>query len=329
MMEIDTITDEVNADGKKILVVVGPECVRVLEDRVAKKSTANLVTDPSWVITDTPANIARTVFNTIVRAPTLSPNDKINGLQPGSIFSASTIPENAVPITATIEPQSVYETLKSLGEQYDFGFRLIRNFDTTQLYFDIYTGNDRTTSQTTLAPVVFAPELDNLQNTKELTTFAGVKNIAYVYNSQGYKEVAAQGVDILTISSFERRVLFVKADDLPGTPTAPEIDAYLAQRGAEELAKNQALSAFEGETNPNSQYQYGTDYGLGDLVEVRNSDGATNRMRVTEQIFVSDGEGDRSYPTLAINLFITPGSWLAWASNQVWSDLTIETWATV
>jgi hypothetical protein len=51
-------------------------------------------------------------------------------------------------------------------------------------------------------------------------------------------------------------------------------------------------------------------------------------MQVSEQIFVCDGEGERSYPTLAINQFIMPGSWLAWDYNQVWIDLgATEYWA--
>ena len=51
---------------------------------------------------------------------------------------------------------------------------------------------------------------------------------------------------------------------------------------------------------------------------MRNSDGITNQMRVTEQIFVSDIQGERAYPTLAIDRFITPGSWFAWDYNQTW-----------
>jgi hypothetical protein len=44
---------------------------------------------------------------------------------------------------------------------------------------------------------------------------------------------------------------------------------------------------------------------------------------------VSDKEGDRAYPTLTINEFITPGSWNAWDYNQVWNDLAsdMQAWA--
>jgi hypothetical protein len=51
-------------------------------------------------------------------------------------------------------------------------------------------------------------------------------------------------------------------------------------------------------------------------------------MRVTEQIFVGDKEGDRAYPTLAMNQFINTGSWLSWTSNITWLDMNADptTW---
>lgn len=326
MMEVETITDAVNDDGKKVLKIVGPECVRVLEDRLAKATNGDLTADAAWTLTGTPGAIARKIFTDICVTGTLSIWDKIPFIQPGVLFTAGTIPEPADSITYVVEPASVYEAIKKICDTYDLGFRLLRNFDASQLYFEIYTGDDRTTSQTTRAPVVFAPELDNLQNTTELTTYAGVKNVAYVYSEQGYVEVIAEGTDP-QITGFDRKVLYVKADPLPGTPTSTEITDYLTQKGKEELAKAQPMSAFDGEINQSSTYKYGVDYNLGDLVELRNSDGATNRMRVIEQIFVSDEQGDRQYPALAMNLFITPGSWLAWDYNQIWSDLGLtEYW---
>jgi hypothetical protein len=65
------------------------------------------------------------------------------------------------------------------------------------------------------------------------------------------------------------------------------------------------------------------------MVEIRNADGMTNKMRVTEQIFVNDTQGERAYPTLSIFQFINTGSWLSWKNNQVWADLENDptTWA--
>jgi hypothetical protein len=168
-----------------------------------------------------------------------------------------------------------------------------------------------------LPAVIFTPELDNLQSTTELTSISLLKNVAYVFSPAGFEEVYALDVDPESVG-FERRVLAVNASDI--TEDNPDVSAALIQRGTEELAKCRTLQAFDGEISQFSQYKYQRDYYLGDLVEQRDGDGNSNYMRVTEQIFVSDGEGERSYPTLEVNQFITTGSWLSWTGDKKWVD---------
>lgn len=336
VMTVDTIEDKVDVEGRALLTIKGPSLEDILEDRVAKKTLSDLTVEPKWGITGTPGAITEAVFRTmctIYGTEYLDLADVIPFYVQGTIFPADTIPLPSDPITVWLEPDTVYNVIKDICDLYDLGFRLVRNFDTSQLYFNIYAGSDRTTSQTGLAPVVFAPNLDNLQNTTELTSTATYKNVAYVFSPVGFEIVFPQGVDP-AVEGFERHVLLVKADDIDAELTggnAATATAMMIQRGNEELSKNRRLAAFDGELNQNgSNYKYDIDYRLGDLVEMRNVDGVTNKMQVTEQIFVSDVEGDRSYPTLSINQFITPGSWIAWDYNQVWFDLdldTTETWA--
>lgn len=327
VMEVETFEDNTDADGRKILTVRGRSLEKIMDDRIARPSLADLTTMPKWTLTGTPGAIARKIFHDICVLGVLDPGDIIPLVTEGSLFPADTIAEPVDDITVEIEPTTVYTAIKNISDIYDLGFRLVRNFDMGQLYFDVYSGSDRTTSQSVLAPVIFSPDLDNLQNTTELTTIAIAKNVALVLSPVGHEWVYPLDVDP-TVSGFERRVLLVKADDIQDTD--PLIaSAKMIQKGNEELAKNRSLSAFDGEINQNSAYKYGTHYNLNDLVEMRNTDGVTNNMRVTEQIFVSDQQGDRSYPTLAISKFITPGSWLSWDYNQTWLDLdsSPETWA--
>lgn len=332
VMTVETIEDGTTREGKKILRVKGRSIESLFIDRVAKASTANLTTEPTWEITDTPGDIMRKIVHDICYTGVLSEWDKIPYLVEARLPSipADTITEPVDPISISIEPKPVYEVLTSLGNTWTLGFRLLRAGDTTQLYFDVYAGIDRTTSQTTYRPVIFAPELDNLEDTKFLSTIEGAKNVAYVFSPVGFLEVLPQGVDP-EIEGFERRVLMVQASDVT-SGTAPEIESALTQRGLEALSEYRAYQAFDGEIRQQSQYVYGTDYYLGDLVEMRNVDGVANQMRVTEQIFVSDREGERAYPTLELNTFINTGSWLSWESNKQWIDYDSDTdtvWATL
>lgn len=325
VMTVETIEDALDSDNRRMLQIKGRSLEAILLDRVAKESLSDLTTSPTWTITDLPAAIVRKVFHDICVLGILNPGDVIPFIIEGTFMPVDTIAEPSVPITAEIEPSTVYDVTKNLGDLYDLGFRMLRNFDASELYYDVYTGSDRTTAQTILPAVVFTPELDNLQNTKELTSIDKAKNVAYVYSPAGVQVVYGNGIDP-DVEGFERRVLVVNASDI--TSENPDIAAALQQRGNEELSKSRTLRALDGEISQRSQYKYGIDYNLGDIVEMRNSDGVTNNMKVTEQIMVSDREGERSYPTLTVSTFINTGSWLSWLNNKVWAELgETEYWA--
>ena len=337
VMKVETVEDSTKDTGETTLKITGFSIEDVLRNRVAKKSLSDTTTEPSWdfgIYEDfpqtLPVDIANAMFDHICRDGALDLTDKIPFLMPGSIFPASTIPEPTVPILWSQSPDFLYNAMKAVLDPYTLGFRLVRNFDTSQLYFDIYAGDDRTSRQTVLSPVIFSAALDNIQNTTEYTTVAGSKNVAYVFSPEGFKVVFGENVDP-DVEGFERRVIVVNASDI--TADTPDVDAAMLQRGLEELNANRGQSLFDGEINQYSEYKYGVDYNLGDLVEMRNKDGIISYKRVTEQIFVSDEQGDRSYPTLYADIFAGENDWLSYntkptvwldydADSTAWGDLT-------
>jgi hypothetical protein len=324
IMRIESFEDDWDADGKRVLIIKGRSMEAILLDRVAKESLSDLTTSPAWVITDTPANIARTVFHNICVSGVLNTGDVIPGISETSLMPASTIPEPIDPITLKITPTTVYDVVSTkICAAYDLGFRMLRDDATGLIHFDVYAGSDRTTGQTTLTPVVFGPQLDNLQNTKELTTIDSAKNVAYVFSPVGFQMVYGTGVDP-TVEGFERRVLVVDASDVT-SGTVAEIASALTLRGMNALTASRVYFGFDGEISQNSQYVYGRDYNLGDLVELQNTDGVAAEMRVTEQIFTCDEQGTRSYPTLTSNIVINTGSWLSWTNNKAWFDFDTDT----
>jgi hypothetical protein len=324
VMTVESVEDSTDSEGKSILKVKGKSLEAILDDRVATDSTVDLT---PWELMGTPGDIARTMFNDICVLGTVNPRDVIPFIAAGTIFPPNTIPESSTEIVWSQSPDSLKNAIKAICDLYDLGFRLIRNFDTSQLYFDIYSGDDRTSRQTLLSPVIFAANLDNLQNTTEYKSTEGSKNVAYVFSEAGFQIVYGDNVDP-NVDGFERRVLGVNASDI--TVDNPDPVGALIQRGTEELAKNRGLQLFDGEINQYSEYTYGVDYNLGDIVEMRNKDGIITYQRITEQIFVSDQEGERSYPTLAIDLFAGTDTWLSWNNkNTAWNDydLSMDAWA--
>lgn len=326
VMTVETVSSATDDAGNKKLTITGPSLEDVLNDRVARDLPADYTDDPSgWILTDLPAAILRTMFETVCVTGALSPGDVIPFISTDNPFPADTIAEPTDSVTLTVKPGPLYTAIKTIADQYSLGFRITRGLDNSVLYFNIYSGSDRTTDQTDLTPVVFAENMDNLAEVSELTDTTAYNNVALVVSTNQAQYVYVDGADDTT-AGFERRVIFVDASSNTD-PVGDALTAELLALGLAALAKQRPLQAFDGTIPQNSQYKYGTDYNLGDLVEMRDDDGVANQMRVTEQIFVSDENGERSYPTLAVNLLITPGSWLAWDGNQNWDDVDdSETW---
>lgn len=324
VMVVETSENKTDDDGRVLLSVKGYSLEKTLDSRTARQSLSDTTTNPKWVLTGKPGDIVRNLFDSICVQGILSSDDILPFISPGTLFPEDTNTEPQDSITYELSPKDLYSAIKEISDLYDLGFRLVRDYDTSQLFFNVYVGSDRTSNQSTLDTVIFSTDLDNLKNTVELTTISNYKNVAYVFSPVGYQVVYPEtaGTDI---SGFERRVLTVVADDI--TDEDPTIAAArMVQRGREELSKHRGFSGFDGELYEVSSYVYGQDYFLGDLVEMRNNDGATNYMRVTEQIFVSDSEGDRSYPTLSTSKFISAGSWLSWDYYEEWEDLDPTTY---
>ena len=213
VMTVELVENTTDSQGRSILKISGRSLEAVLEDRTARNTFSTLSDTPKWKITGKPGDIARWIFNQICRTNANFPDDQIPFLKPGSIFLPSTIPEYEGIIDVELALTTVYQAIKEVCEAYDLGFRLVRNHDNSGLYFDVYSGNDRTTSQTLNSPVVFSSELDNLTNVSSLVSIGNYKNVAYVFHPYGVQIVTAEGVSV-EVEGFDRRVLTVDASDI-------------------------------------------------------------------------------------------------------------------
>ncbi len=317
IMTVDTTDDSTDSDGRRLLKVTGTSLEAVLKQRIlADVSSGDWV---KWVSDEaTPNLVAKQMFHDICVTGIINTGDIISGVTEGSFYPSDTIAPPSEEIIYESDIKDLYTALTDLCSAYAMGFRLVAHPVTKALYFDIYMGSDRTTGQTTLPAVVFSPDLDNLKNTTRLASTALYKNVAYVYNDTDHEFVYPVDVDP-TVAGFDRRVLLVKVNN--GLSSGDMI-----QKGKDELAKNRPYAALDGQLPNNVYYPYEVAYYLGDLVELRDGDGTTTNMQVVEQIFVQDREGERAYPTLAVNTFVYPGSWIAWDFAQEWDDLGSEHW---
>ena len=329
VMKIETITEESDGnEGPVILDIVGRSMESLLDDRAAMPAIADLTTTPQWVLTDTPGNVMRTIFTTICVDVALNAADTIPFYHTGTLVGSGNITESADTITVNLQPNTVYAALNSLAVAYTLGFRLIKDGDTGNLYFEVYTGNDLTTGQTSLPAIVFSENLDNLANPRRLTSVAAVKTAAYVFATNGAAIIYAPFTDE-TASGLDRRVLVVDASDITLTAGA-DLDTAMEARGLQALAAVSPVYQFDGDISQYAMLKYGVDYNLGDICEEQNDSGFGNHVMVTEQIFVSDDTGEKSYPTFSTVIEVVPGTWSAWDGAEYWADVdSAITWGTL
>ena len=323
VMFVDSVlaTDVDTEEGAlSALKVTGKSLESKLQDRSAEPNLTVTKDKVAFSITGSPAENIHELFRIAVGGGSAFPDDILPWFSLDSWDLGRTIPLPPEPVTFEIPEGDSYSAIKAFADMYTLGFGIVRTVlpdYTARIHPVIYTGDDRTTRQTENEPVLFSPEFGNLVGVTELLSSSSLKNVAYVRAQNGYAIVTPNGEP--PAKGFERRVLNVKADDIT-LEAGPQLELALTVRGREELAKHRSLWAVDGEIPQNSNLIYGKNYNLGDLVEVRNRLGSGSVMRIEEQIFSSDRNGARAYPTLVTDELLIPGTWAAWPPAQDWVD---------
>ena len=243
--------------------------------------------------------------------------DKIENLEMGDIDSSGDPDRFTFPIGP------LYKGIETLAKQEGFGFTIyLDHADISSGYvlkFKTYRGVDRTTGGT--HPLVrLTPDMDSLSNLKEVRSRANFKNVVYVWY-KGLLTIHYLDPTAPKPEGFERRVMVIDAEGEPvgrkvvygqgtygpggGTWTryevgTAEIAAFREQNAKDALANNNYILAIDGETSPQNDYKYGTDYGLGDLIELEGITGGISKARITEYIRSEDVTGEREYPTISV-----------------------------
>ena len=330
IMVVETTKPEVTDDGERLLHISGASLEKLLEYRTVRQYFNILDDDDAWIFTSKkPAEIMRTIFQKICVDGVLDVKDKLPYIKSwpagtNPIYPIGDIPEPSLTITAEVPVDSMAKTFQSFIESYPtLGYRLYRNPGTaSELYFDVYTGQDRTLLQKFNTPIVFSLPWGTLKSYSELDSIAEYANVCYVFSKYGTAKVDN------TYDGFDRRVLtLVVNDQTSDNLRAGPLTAYLQQKGREALAEAKRTALVDGEIPQEVGYIYMRDYNLGDYIDLLG-DGATGaRMIILENIFVSDDEGFRSYPTFEMNEHIDPDTWSGLRGGEIWSTMP-GYWAT-
>mgnify|MGYP000035053036 FL=1 len=219
-------------------------------------------------------------------------------------------------INAQFTGDNVLELIQKLCQERNVGYRMPFHPESPRwehYHFQLYWGIDRHFEQKKNPYVIFSPDYDNLRKTKYLTSAEKEKTIAYVAGEGEGSNRKGRWADRLGTpmifqaqnnSGWRRKELFVDARDLQSKDAdnkliaVNEYMAMLEQRGREKLVDHTVTSVYDGELVPTSQWKYGVDFKMGDVVQIQNRLGIMSVGRVTEYIrSYSPDEGWNEYPT--------------------------------
>ena len=213
---------------------------------------------------------------------------------------------DTIGLTETLNAQftgdNLGEALTAVCQSFGIGYDVLLDLPNKKFKFVLLQGKDRTFNQDTNARVVFSNSFENLLTTD------------YIYNSDEYKNVAlvageGQGTARKTAavgssSDLNRFEIYVDARDVSsnnGEIDDTEYNKLLLERGAQKLAETVVKESISGEVEANYTYKLNVDYGLGDIVEVRNDYGVVLTPRIIEVIECNDENGYSCIPTFEMN----------------------------
>lgn len=213
-------------------------------------------------------------------------------------------------VTIAVPYGPVYDAMKDIGITYQIGMQITLDSATPAGYtlgFRSYKGLDRTSRQNVNPIIRFSPTIDSLTNIKEVQSIAALKTLAYVFipDTPAGLAAAPPGVSALSgtqYTNFDLRALMVEATDISSDTVGGNLAtlaAALNERAKSALTNNAFIKTVDGEIVPTSQFQYGVDYNLGDIIETEGNTGVVQISRITEYIRSQDAAGEKTYPTVS------------------------------
>lgn len=289
LMVIEDINIETDSEDGSHLCVTGRSLESLLERRIV------------WKQTVLSGNLQDGIEK-LLNENAISPSDE-NRKIPNLIFQKSEDPSvTELTLEAQFWGENLYDSILNICESVSLGFKI--TLVGTNFVFSLYAGADRSYDQTKNPYVIFSPGFDNLMNSNYIESNKTLKTVALVAGE-------GEGSNRKTVtvemeggggSGLNRRELFTDASDVSkyvngGTISDADYLNQLKQRGEEDLSKNKATNSFEGQVDSNATYFYGSDYYLGDIVQVVNEYGCESRSRITEYVRSQNESGIETYPT--------------------------------
>lgn len=287
-MIIETIELTSDAENGNFLTISGRSLESILDRRII------------WNQTIFDGNFQDFVLR-ILNENIITPSDKAR-IIPDFIFQKSNDPlvTKAV-IAAQYRGETVYDVIQIACEERQLGMRILP-YKEGGFLFELYVGVDYSYAQSERPWIVFSPNFDNLLESNFLESTKVYKNVTLCAGEGEGSDRKVVEVKLDESSGLDRKETFTEANgistNVDGTEVSPE--SYLAQlheKGKEALLEFPMIKSFDGVIDSTQQFVYGTDFSIGDIVQIRNEYGKEAVSRITELVRSHNVEGESAIPT--------------------------------
>lgn len=201
------------------------------------------------------------------------------------------------------ENETLYDIFVGLCNNYKFGFSIMYNFSTGKFEFRFLNYNYKTYDQSVNPPVIFSPQYQNLRNSNYIESAEKEKNVGLV-TGEGDEYNAMYAV-VGTATGLNRKEVGISGSDVSRTKedgTEYGNRSYinmLIEKGTQELGKQKYVKTFEGTAEVTRNFNYHTDYDIGDVVEIVNEWGIHSGVLISEVVLSVGTDGWSIIPTFA------------------------------
>ena len=279
---IERVKITTDAEEGKYIIITGRTLQSILGRRIMWKQT-------------TLSGGVEKVIRNMIRKNFIEPEIEARQI-PNLVLGEELGADNAVKSQYTGD--NIEEAIQDLCKTYKLGYNIRLDLEEKQFIFDLYRGADRSYNQSENPYVVFSNDFENLLSTEYTSDGTGYKNVVQVAGEGD--GTARKKVTVGSAAGLDRFETFVNASQVSANEGEVTEDVYLSlltQEGIEALAATGVKEAMDGEVEANYTYKLGTDYFLGDVVEVINEYGIAMTPRVTEIIESQSETGYTCIPT--------------------------------
>ena len=247
-----------------------------------------------WSQTNLEGN-AETMIRQVITQNIISPSDTNRKIDNFVLAESAGLTDT---VDLQLMGENIADWLVEICKKFSYGWDVyIANGN---YIFKLYKGTDRTYDQSSVTPVVFSAEFDNLLSS------------SYVYNKAKYQNAALIGGEgegtsqrtatIGTATGLERFEAYIDGSSVSSNGeiiTEQQYIQMLQDYGLTQLAQTAFTQSFSGEIDTDGLYKINRDYFLGDLVQVENEKGIKAAPRIIEIIYAEDESGISVVPTFS------------------------------